>query len=270
MEKNYPCNVIIDLLPSYIDGICSQESRVAVEEHLQNCPSCKATHRAMASEDAGVSASSASATAARTSSGHSGKPGISPNPGKDEQGEEKIMKKLHQKWHRTRVVNIVAIAVAGVLLIALALMIVRPTKKLSKSDYRVTYTNYKLTDMVPEDYADYLGFTFDELAGRQNLVYVYEDGKDIDDCVFLLVEPLDVTGGPIAVDKDYIAKYPDVCVIEFTSDFPMVEYNEEVVEKDGKNLLRVKSVKTPIFGGGIQKGTYRAVTLEFCEIDGVE
>lgn len=35
------CTVIEDLLPIYIDGICSQESEVLVEEHLLQCPACR-------------------------------------------------------------------------------------------------------------------------------------------------------------------------------------------------------------------------------------
>lgn len=34
------CNIIKDLLPSYIDGICSEETVEMVEEHVQNCESC--------------------------------------------------------------------------------------------------------------------------------------------------------------------------------------------------------------------------------------
>ncbi len=35
-----PCNIIRDLLPLYADEACSEESREAVEEHLQECPDC--------------------------------------------------------------------------------------------------------------------------------------------------------------------------------------------------------------------------------------
>ena len=38
----YPCGIIQDILPLYQDGVCSGESRKAIEEHLQECPSCKA------------------------------------------------------------------------------------------------------------------------------------------------------------------------------------------------------------------------------------
>lgn len=37
-----PCNVIRDLLPLYQDGVCSPESRQLVEEHLEECETCRA------------------------------------------------------------------------------------------------------------------------------------------------------------------------------------------------------------------------------------
>ncbi len=36
------CDMIKDLLPLYADDVCSEESRKAVEEHINNCPDCKA------------------------------------------------------------------------------------------------------------------------------------------------------------------------------------------------------------------------------------
>lgn len=34
-------DIIFDLLPLYHDGVCSQASRAAVEEHLKNCETCR-------------------------------------------------------------------------------------------------------------------------------------------------------------------------------------------------------------------------------------
>lgn len=34
------CKVIEDMLPMYYDGVCSEESAVLVEEHLEECPHC--------------------------------------------------------------------------------------------------------------------------------------------------------------------------------------------------------------------------------------
>jgi len=35
------CDVIMDLLPLYVDGVASRESARTVKEHLKTCTSCK-------------------------------------------------------------------------------------------------------------------------------------------------------------------------------------------------------------------------------------
>lgn len=41
------CDIIRDLLPSYIDGLTSEASTKLVEEHLAQCPQCRSYYRAM-------------------------------------------------------------------------------------------------------------------------------------------------------------------------------------------------------------------------------
>lgn len=41
------CEIIRDLLPLYLDGVCSDGSRAAVEEHIAGCGRCKAELEAM-------------------------------------------------------------------------------------------------------------------------------------------------------------------------------------------------------------------------------
>ena len=36
-----PCNVNKDLLPLYVDDVCSEESKAIVEEHLAGCEECQ-------------------------------------------------------------------------------------------------------------------------------------------------------------------------------------------------------------------------------------
>ena len=40
MEK-ITCNVVRDLLPLYVDDVCSEESRKMVTEHLASCGNCR-------------------------------------------------------------------------------------------------------------------------------------------------------------------------------------------------------------------------------------
>jgi len=35
------CNIVKDLMPLYIDGCCSEESRKIVEEHIKDCDDCR-------------------------------------------------------------------------------------------------------------------------------------------------------------------------------------------------------------------------------------
>lgn len=45
------CKIIQDLLPLYRDEVCSQESRQAVDEHIQSCPHCAEVLREMGREE---------------------------------------------------------------------------------------------------------------------------------------------------------------------------------------------------------------------------
>ena len=39
--KNTPCEVIKDLLPLYVDDVCSEKSKAIIEEHLAECEGCR-------------------------------------------------------------------------------------------------------------------------------------------------------------------------------------------------------------------------------------
>lgn len=47
---NISCEIIKDLLPLYHDGVCSEDSKKVVEEHLEHCESCRDELRAMDSK----------------------------------------------------------------------------------------------------------------------------------------------------------------------------------------------------------------------------
>lgn len=47
----YPCDLIQDLLPLYLDGVCSEESKKAIEKHLSECSDCKSFYAAMREAD---------------------------------------------------------------------------------------------------------------------------------------------------------------------------------------------------------------------------
>ena len=48
MKNDLTCAVVRDLLPSYVEGLTSDETNTAVESHLSACPDCMARKNAMA------------------------------------------------------------------------------------------------------------------------------------------------------------------------------------------------------------------------------
>lgn len=58
----YPCNIIRDLLPLYLDNVCSNEAKEIVKEHLENCPECSAYFHSMVDADKEISVSISSNT----------------------------------------------------------------------------------------------------------------------------------------------------------------------------------------------------------------
>lgn len=47
MKNDLSCAVVRDLLPSYLDGVVSDETKAAVERHMENCPDCREALRRM-------------------------------------------------------------------------------------------------------------------------------------------------------------------------------------------------------------------------------
>ena len=45
------CNIIRDLMPLYIDGVCSEESKKIVKDHLEECKECQAYFVSMNEEN---------------------------------------------------------------------------------------------------------------------------------------------------------------------------------------------------------------------------
>lgn len=49
MKNDLSCGVVRDLLPSYVENLLGEESKEAVDRHLEGCPECRARKEAMTS-----------------------------------------------------------------------------------------------------------------------------------------------------------------------------------------------------------------------------
>ena len=48
--KNNRCGIVRDLIPLYIDGVCSEESTEMVRNHIENCKECRDIYESMKDE----------------------------------------------------------------------------------------------------------------------------------------------------------------------------------------------------------------------------
>ena len=48
MKNDLTCGVVRDLLPSYVENLLGEESKEAVDRHLETCPECRERKEAMA------------------------------------------------------------------------------------------------------------------------------------------------------------------------------------------------------------------------------
>ena len=50
MNKQYDCNIILDLLPLSIENIVIEETQQVIQQHLLECESCRQAYEDMAKE----------------------------------------------------------------------------------------------------------------------------------------------------------------------------------------------------------------------------
>ncbi len=155
------CDVIQDLMPSYIDGILSEDSQTLVEEHMKNCQECRKMLEIMKEEqgkEQNQMRSSATSTAGRRA-GETENTESNANA-----GSAAALKKIRKKLIVRRVLT-AAVAVILTLIVAAA-------------GYNHWYFNEKY--MTLEDSGMYVKdnclYSSNNLISRMKVQYT-EDGK---------------------------------------------------------------------------------------------
>ena len=103
---NMNCRIADDLLPLYVDGVCSPDSRALLEEHLRDCPACREKLRRMAQDT----------------------PAVSPEEAADAIPLAACARKIQRRRLRTAVLAALA-CVVGACLLALCLLAVQDMRR---------------------------------------------------------------------------------------------------------------------------------------------
>ena len=227
----YDCAVIQDLLPLYIDGICSEESRKIIEEHLNECTSCKTMLAEM------------------------GSPADDADKQKKAQADlymadmlKKIKKRINGRMAR---ILLGAVAAAAVISGGVFILFSEPLKELGPEDVEMSAEIYDLQELTMET------------AGQTS----YEDGptailtspEDESELIDVQVPGM----GRITMSEDTIVENPRLSVITTGS-----KYHLRIVHWDVEDdTLYVSKITTTLLGNEAKDGYEVSVSIGFDVFD---
>lgn len=117
------CEVIQDLLPLYIDKICSDESRHMVSEHLESCDACRRLYENMSKS-------------------------VEQDAAEPELDSKRAFRAIHYKWKIKKMAIICVSVVLTALVVFSGCMVVQNVSSVHDYFFPVTYVN--LRD-IPDD-----------------------------------------------------------------------------------------------------------------------
>lgn len=226
----YPCGIIRDLLPLFIDEVCNEESKEAVENHLSECEKCRNYYEAMKSTDGFVEKK------------------------KDDSEDIKMadsLKNVKNKINK-KIRNIVlgAVATVVVFVVGFHLLFNAAIKNVSPEDVSVSANVYSLTELI-ENPAD-------DVPDSES-VTIFADNEDNSEIHEVNIPEL----GKVTLTEDTIEKCKYATVVSVSS-----EYFLRTIRKETKdNTIYITGFKTTILNNKAENYQKQMKTLELQEID---
>lgn len=220
--NNYPCNVIIDLLPSYIDGVCSEKTNADIKNHLDECPKCRKAYESMKEDLITVSKPDSSAS------------------------EKEIIKKVNSKIKNDNKKLVIACVAICAVIAILAFIFILPVKKIPQNSIRVSYE--ETPAVISPEYENIAPSLYNEPGWKDTTIFLYPAGKSIDECLFYHAKV--ISGYDFALASDYFENdsTPSVSVININSDYAIKSYREEYLNENGNLVFNLKNARTSLLG----------------------
>ena len=229
---NYPCGIIRDLLPLYIDDVCNEESKQAVQNHLSECEKCRSCYEAMKSTDGFAEKS------------------------RNNLKESNIASSLQNVKNRInrKIRNIVLCAAAVVLIVIVAfnLLFNIPIKNISLDDISVTAHVYPLSEIIDNSTSD---------ATNSDVVTVFSDENDRSEGIMVNIPEI----GTIVLTEDTIEKCQYATVISFSSEYFL--RTVEIARDAEDNTIYISAFRTTLLNNKAQDYQQRMNSLELREIN---
>lgn len=229
---NYPCGIVKDLLPLYIDDVCNEESKQAVQNHLAECEKCRNCYEAMKSTD-----------------GFTEK--------RKNNSEDKIiensLKNVKKRINR-KIRNVVLCAAAAVLIamFGFSLLFNIPIKNISPADISVTAHVYPLSEIIDNSTND---------ATNSDMVTIFSDENDRSERIKVNIPGI----GTVVLTEDTIKKCQYATVISFRSEYFLKTV--EIGSGAEDNTMYISAFKTTLLNNKAQDHQQQTNTLGLREIN---
>ena len=226
----YPCGIIRDLLPLYIDDVCNEESKQAVENHLSECEKCRNYYNSMKSTEGFVAKE---------------------NDNSEDMKMANNLKKVKSKINK-KIRNIVLGAVAAMVfvIVGVTLLFNVALKEVSPDDVIVSANVYSFEEIIENSASN---------VPNSESVTIYSDESDNSQKIEVRIPEI----GEITVTEDTIEKNKYVTVFSVSSEYFIRTIKHEIKG----DTIYISAFKTTLLNNKAESYQKTMTSLQFSEIN---
>lgn len=226
----YPCGIIRDLLPLYIDDVCNEESKQAVENHLSECEKCRNYYESMKSTEGFVAKE---------------------NDNSEDMKMANNLKNVKSKINK-KIRNIVLGAVAAMVfvIVGVTLLFNVALKEVSPDDVIVSANVYSFEELIENSASN---------VPNSESVTIYSDVSDNSQKIEVRIPEI----GEITVTEDTIEKNKYVTVFSVSSEYFIRTIKHEIKG----DTIYISAFKTTLLNNKAESYQKTMTSLQFSEIN---
>ena len=226
----YPCGIIRDLLPLYIDDVCNEESKQAVENHLSECEKCRNYYNSMKSTEGFVAKE---------------------NDNSEDMKMANNLKNVKSKINK-KIRNIVLGAVAAMVfvIVGVTLLFNVALKEVSPDDVIVSANVYSFEELIENSASN---------VPNSESVTIYSDDSDNSQKIEVRIPEI----GEITVTEDTIEKNKYVTVFSVSSEYFIRTIKHEIKG----DTIYISAFKTTLLNDKAESYQKTMTSLQFSEIN---
>ena len=226
----YPCGIIRDLLPLYIDDVCNEESKQTVENHLSECEKCRNYYNSMKSTEGFVAKE---------------------NDNSEDMKMANNLKNVKSKINK-KIRNIVLGAVAAMVfvIVGVTLLFNVALKEVSPDDVIVSANVYSFEELIENPASN---------VPNSESVTIYSDDSDNSQKIEVRIPEI----GEITVTEDTIEKNKYVTVFSVSSEYFIRTIKHEIKG----DTIYISAFKTTLLNNKAESYQKTMTSLQFSEIN---